>query len=104
MTNETLVAVRDFLESFEAVFGSDWRYTKAMLGVHAPTPEQLENQAALVRKLGLEDDVPAIADDVTFLAPGVADEFDDWGHRGLLLQRYRRLKELIEKTNATPAE
>jgi len=102
MTNETLAAVREFIESFEAVFGTDWQYTKAMLGIHEPSPEQRENQAALLRELGFEDDAPAIAADVTFLAPGVADEFDDWGHRGMLLQRYRHLKALIDQDNSTP--
>ena len=100
MTDETLTAVREFLESFEAVFSTDWPYTKAMLGIHEPTPEQRENQAALLRELGFENDIPTTSAEATFLAPGVANEFDDWGHRGMLLQRYRRLKELIDQADS----
>lgn len=85
------VAVREFLDVFEAVFGSDWEYTKDMLGIVNETPAQ----AAAAREMSLEE-IPIIARDGTFLEPGVDDEVEDWGNRGILLERYRRLKRLVE--------
>lgn len=92
MTNETLIAIHEFLESFQAVFDTDWEYSKVMLGIHDATPEQ----DAALRELGLEG-IPVVSPQGTFLAPGVDDEGEDWGNRGLLLARYRRLKDLISK-------
>ena len=93
MTDEALAAVRDFHQSFEAVFGSDWQYTKSMLGISDDTPEQADAS----RQLGLES-IPVIATTGTFLAPGINDKGEDWGHRGMLLDRYRRLKRLIQQS------
>ncbi len=91
MTDETLTAVREFLEVFEDVFRDDWPYTKSMLGIRAETPEQAE----AARKMGLET-IHIISPDGTFLEPRVDNEIEDWGARGALLARYRRLKNLIE--------
>ncbi|EDY18582.1 hypothetical protein CfE428DRAFT_3967 [Chthoniobacter flavus Ellin428] len=91
MTDETLTAVREFLEAFEEVFRDDWQYTKSMLGIRGETPEQTE----AARKMGLET-IDLIAPDGTFLEPRVDDEIEDWGARGGLLARYRRLKTLME--------
>jgi hypothetical protein len=94
MTDDTLTAVREFVQSFEAVFGTDWQYTKSMLGIQDQTPEQ----ASAIRELGLES-IPTVAIDGTFLSPGIDDEAEDWGHRGILLERYRRLKTLLEQSS-----
>ena len=80
--------IRRFMEAFEEVFDRDWSYTKEMLGTRDQTPEQ----RAECEKLGLET-IPIVADDGTFLNPKVEDEVEDWGHRGLLLELYRELKE-----------
>ena len=84
-------AVREFLEAFEAVFGSDWKYTQEMLGIVNESPAR----AAAACDLNPEE-IPIIARDGTFLEPGIDDEIENWGHRGLLLERYRRLKRLVE--------
>jgi hypothetical protein len=90
MTDETLIAVREFLDAFEKVFGTDWQYTKSMLGIRDETPEQAE----AARQMGWET-IHIIAPEGTFLEPRVDDEIENWGHRGMLLERYRRLKSLI---------
>ena len=46
MDDETLTAVREFVESFETVFGSDWAYSKSMLGIYKRTPEQKADAAS----------------------------------------------------------
>jgi hypothetical protein len=90
VNDERTQAILDFLEAFETVFGSDWRFTKEMLGIHDETPEQ----AAAAAAMGLEN-IPIIAAAGTFLDPGVDDETSDWGNRGALLHHYRRLKILF---------
>ncbi|MEI9896762.1 MAG: hypothetical protein WDN28_23600 [Chthoniobacter sp.] len=95
MKDQTLIAVREFLETFEEVFGTDWQYTKSMLGIQDQTPEQTD----AVRKMGLET-IHIIASDGTFLEPRVDDETEDWGRRGALLERYRRLKSLTGQSDA----
>jgi hypothetical protein len=88
MNKETLAVVREFVQSFEEVFGNDWKYTKSMLGIHDLTPEQAAAEEA-------GETIPIISKDGTFIEPAVTDEIEDWGHRGRLLERYRRLKQLI---------
>jgi hypothetical protein len=64
----------ELMEAFEIVFHHDWPYTRVML-------------------------VPfnaMIAEDGTFLEPRVADEVEDWGHRAMLLERYRKLRALMD--------
>lgn len=90
MSEEILTAVREFVESFEEVFGKDWAYSKSMLGIHDETPEQ----TSALAKLGLESS-PTIAKAGTFIEPLVEDEIEDWGNRGALLERYRKLKRLL---------
>lgn len=92
MTQEMLDAIRDFVASFEVMFGDDWPYTKEMLGIRDETPEQ----SAAAHAMGLET-IPIIADGGTFLDPRVEDEIDHWGNRGALLQQYRRLKRLLQE-------
>jgi hypothetical protein len=99
MTDETLIAVREFLEAFEEVFRDDWQYTKSMLGIRDETTEQAE----AIRKMGLET-IYRIAPDGTFLEPRVEDEIEDWGARGMLLRRYRRLKSLTAPPDATSVQ
>lgn len=77
---ELTKAVAEFIWAFEQVFHHDWPYASAML-------------------------LPAngmIAEDGTFLEPRVADEGEDWGHRAILLERYRKLKALMETRGITP--
>jgi hypothetical protein len=96
MSDEILPALREFIESFETVFGNDWPYTKSMLGIYDETPAQ----KAAAQQAGLET-IPIISEAGTFLAPDVDDEGEDWGHRGLLLERYRRLKRLLAQLDRT---
>ena len=58
-------AIAEFVGAFEVVFQHDWEYTKVMLGD--------ETEGA------------------TFIEPGLADESEDWGARGALLEKYREL-------------
>lgn len=90
MTDELLTATREFLAAFEAVFDDDWKYTQSMLGI----PDVSLEKENIAKEFGLEP-IHIISPDGTFLKPGVDDEIEDWGHRGLLLERYRRLKTLI---------
>ena len=92
MSADMLAAIRDFVTSFEAVFGDDWQYTKEMLGITGETPEQSEAAKAM----GLET-IPIIAEGGTFLDPRVDDEIEDWGNRGALLRDFRRLKRLLSE-------
>jgi hypothetical protein len=66
-----------FAESFELVFGIDWEFTKTVL-----------NEA--------EVDPTLIAQDGTFLQPGVTDESNNWANRGSLLSIYRDLVEDLD--------
>ncbi len=63
-------AVAEFVGAFETVFHHDWDYAKVMIG----------------------DEEKGC----TFLEPGLADEVDDWGARGALLEKYRRLRTAME--------
>ena len=78
---ELTKAVAEFTWAFEQVFHHDWPYAQAML-------------------------LPAngmIAEDGTFLEPRVVDEVDDWGYRAMLLERYRKLKALMDARGVAPA-
>jgi hypothetical protein len=92
MDDKTLQAVQRFLKSFETVFGSDWPYTKEMLGIRDGTPEQTACRTAM----GLES-IELISPGATFLEPQVEDEESDWGNRAILLESYRKLKQLLSR-------
>lgn len=68
-----------FMKAFEMVFDSDW--------------EQSKNS--------LRDDFNklSIKSDGTFLNPKVADEYNNWISRGVLLNAYRELEKELSKTN-----
>jgi hypothetical protein len=63
-------ALAEFVGAFETVFHHDWEYAKSMIG----------------------DEVEGC----TFIEPGLADEVEDWGARGALLEKYRRLRSLMD--------
>jgi hypothetical protein len=63
-------ALAEFVGAFETVFHHDWEYAKGMIG------DEEEG--------------------CTFLEPGLADEVDDWGARGALLDKYRRLRAVMD--------
>jgi hypothetical protein len=73
---ELTIALAEFMWAFEQVFHHDWRYARVML------------HPANVGRM--------ISDDGTFLEPHVDDEVDDWGYRAMLLERYRKLKALMQ--------
>ena len=79
---ELSTALAEFMYAFEQVFHYDWKYARSMLH---PMNEM-------------------IAADGTFLEPHVKDESDDWGHRGMLLERYRKLRELMKARGIEPIE
>lgn len=81
----------EFITLFEEVFDKDWKYSKEMMGIH----EQTDEQKRSAQEMGLES-IDLIAETGTFLNPKVADETEDWGHRGALLEKYRELKKLIK--------
>jgi hypothetical protein len=83
-------SVKKFIEAFEQVFDKDWDYTKDQLGIYDDTPEQKQN----ILDAGLET-LYMISPNGTFIHPKVDDEIENWGHRGLLLDEYRRLKKLL---------
>ncbi len=92
MEYEIKNSAKQFLELFEEVFDKDWEYSKEMMGIYKETEEQKMN----AEKLGLTS-ISMIADNGTFLNPKIEDEIEDWGYRGALLEKYRELKELLEK-------
>ncbi len=73
-------ALRELMWAFEMVFHHDWPYALVMLN---PCNGM-------------------IAEDGTFLEPRVADETEDWGHRAMLLERYRRLRALMAARGLAP--
>jgi len=73
---ELLIALREFIGAFEVLFHHDWSYAKGMIG------DEEEG--------------------CTFLKPGLDDEIEDWGSRGELLEKYRKLKEVMEKRGLQP--
>jgi hypothetical protein len=69
-------ALAEFVGAFEVVFRYDWPYTKIMFG----------------------DEVKG----ATFIEPGLDDETDDWGWRGALLEKYRRLVSVMQARGIEP--
>ncbi len=69
-------AIAEFVGAFEVVFRYDWPYTKTMFGYHE--------------------------DGATFIEPGLDDETEDWGARGALLEKYRRLVSLLQARGIEP--
>ena len=74
--NKFQQAVAEFVGAFEVVFRYDWPYTKIMIGD--------EEKGA------------------TFVEPGLEDEIEDWGARGALLEKYRRLVEVMKEGGMEP--
>lgn len=72
-----LESIRDFMDSFELVFGIDWDVTREAI---ADDPNGIN-----------------IAPTGTFLEPDVVDESSNWHNRGALLARYRRLLAALER-------
>jgi len=73
-------ALIEFMWAFETVFHHDWPYARVML---VPFNAMID-------------------EDGTFLEPRVRDEAEDWGHRAMLLERYRRLKALMDAHGLAP--
>jgi hypothetical protein len=73
---ELHTAIAEFVGAFEVVFRYDWTYTKGMIGD--------EERGA------------------NFIAPGLEDESDNWGARGALLERYRKLVSLLKMRGIDP--
>lgn len=69
-------ALSEFVGAFEVVFRYDWEYSKSMIGDEA--------------------------DGATFIEPGLEDETEDWGARGALLEKYRKLVEVMKKNDLSP--
>ena len=77
MSDEELQrAVAEFVGAFEVVFRYDWPYTKIMIGDEE--------------------------EDATFVEPGLEDEEEDWGARGALLEKYRRLVTVMKAKGMEP--
>ena len=75
-------ALREFTWAFEMVFHHDWDYAQVMLW---PVNEM-------------------IGEGGTFLEPRVASEGEDWGYRAILLERYRKLRALMESRGLSPRD
>jgi hypothetical protein len=73
---ELLEALAEFVGAFEVVFRYDWPYTKITIGD--------ETKGA------------------TFIEPELEDETEDWGSRGALLQKYRRLVSVMQAHGIEP--
>jgi len=69
-------ALAEFVGAFEVVFRHDWDYTKVMLG------DEAEN--------------------CSFIEPGLEDESEDWGARGALLDKYRKLLATMKVAGIEP--
>ena len=69
-------AVAEFIGTFEVVFRYDWSYTKIMIGDEA--------------------------EGATFIEPCLADEDEDWGSRGALLEKYRTLVSIMKERKMQP--
>lgn len=77
-------ALAEFLWAFEEVFDRDWVYSQAMM-----------NDFNINAMIG--------EDRATFLNPTVGDIEDDWGNRALLLDRYERLKQIMDELGIQPS-
>jgi hypothetical protein len=73
---EFQTAVAEFVGAFEVVFRYDWAYTKEIIGDEAKG--------------------------ATFIEPGLDDETEDWGSRGALLEKYRRLVAVMRRRGLEP--
>jgi hypothetical protein len=69
-------ALAEFVGAFEVVFRYDWPYTTVMFGV--------------------------VEEGANFIEPGLADESEDWGARGALLEKYRRLVGVMKARGIEP--
>ena len=69
-------AIAEFVGAFEVVFRYDWRYTSGMIGDEA--------------------------EGANFIEPGLEDETEDWGARGALLEKYRRLVAVMQSRGLEP--
>ena len=74
---ELIAALQDFVGAFEVVFRYDWPYTKIAIGDEE--------------------------DGHTFIEPGLGDETEDWGSRGALLEKYRRLVAVMKARGLPPS-
>jgi hypothetical protein len=73
---ELETALSEFVGAFEVVFRYDWDYTRLMIGGES--------------------------DGATFIEPGLRDESEDWGSRGALLEKYRRLVAVMKARGMEP--
>lgn len=78
--DELEAAVAEIVGAFKVVFRGDWAYSKSCLRAHF-----------------------FIQPEATFLEPGVADEAENWGFRAVLLEKYRRLREVMERRSLIPS-
>lgn len=69
-------ALAEFVGAFEVVFRYDWTYAKTMMGD--------EEEGG------------------TFIEPGLDDEIDNWGARGTLLEKYRKLVVVMQAHRIEP--
>ncbi len=90
MDKDLINSINKFIEAFEQVFDRDWDYTKEQLGIAEETEEQKRNSI----QAGLET-IYFISPEGTFINPKVEDEAENWGHRAVLLDEYRKLKKLL---------
>ncbi|AKU20745.1 hypothetical protein [Massilia sp. NR 4-1] len=74
--NEMARALQEFVGAFEVVFRYDWEYTKIMIGDES--------------------------DGANFVEPRLEDESEDWGARGVLLERYRSLVAVMKSNSLEP--
>jgi hypothetical protein len=84
--------VRAFVDAFEEVFDRDWDYTRQMLGIR----DETSDEKGAIAASGLET-IFTIAEDGTFVNPGVEDEEEDWGNRARLLGAYRALRAELDR-------
>lgn len=89
--NQLIDQVKIFIAQLEVVFDKDWQYSKTMLNVR----EETEKQRKALKEMGLES-IYMIDPNGTFLNPEVEDETENWGHRGKLLDLYRKLKSTLQ--------
>ena len=82
--DELSEAVAEFVGAFEEVFGRDWEYSKSCLTNIDPIRHFF------------------IRPDATFLKPEVADEEENWAARGVLLEKYRRLRKVMDRRGIQP--
>jgi hypothetical protein len=69
-------ALAEFVGAFEVVFRYDWPYTISRIGDEAKG--------------------------ANFIEPGLEDETEDWGARGALLEKYRKLVSVMQAQGIEP--